>query len=57
MDVVELYKEMCDDYSGWCTNCQEVTRDSTEPDAAGYDCPVCEENTVLGADNFLIENM
>ena len=44
-------------YEGWCTECEEWTRDCTEPDAEGYDCPVCEENTVIGAEMYLMEQI
>jgi len=40
-------------YEGYCLECCEFTRDSTEPDATGYDCPVCEENKVVGAENLM----
>lgn len=43
------------DYIGWCPTCGEFTRDCTEPDATGYDCPVCEGNDVCGAEQALIE--
>lgn len=51
---VEDYNEAVDQYLGWCTVCKDFTRDSTEPDASGYDCPECEENSVMGAENALI---
>ena len=53
-NVVETYEEMRDSYQGWCTKCKEITRDCTEPDAEDYDCPECGENTVIGADIFLM---
>lgn len=57
-DVVEIYNDMRESYQGWCMGeCQEVTRDCTEPDAEGYDCPECGEDTVVGADIFLMESM
>lgn len=57
MDTESLYLEMRESYQGWCNDCQEVTRDNTEPDAEEYDCPVCEnDSSVVGADVFLIEN-
>lgn len=40
---------------GYCTVCQDWTRDCTEPDAESYDCPQCEQHTVIGADLYLIE--
>ena len=50
----EDFREACDLYMGWCTTCHDFTRDSTEPDAEGYDCPVCEQDTVMGAEWALI---
>jgi hypothetical protein len=47
------YSEARSTYEGWCVECLEFTRSQTEPDAEGYDCPVCEENTVIGAENLL----
>ncbi len=48
------YLEATENYTGWCTSCKEFTRDSTEPDAEGYDCPACEQNTVMGAEQAMI---
>lgn len=42
---------------GYCTSCEEFTRECTEPDAENYSCPVCEKHTVQGVLNYLIENM
>ena len=42
------------DSQGWCTSCEEFTRDCTEPDAEDYDCPKCEQNTVVGAQQALL---
>ena len=50
----EGYQQATRDYIGWCTVCEEFTRDSTEGDASEYDCPKCEGNTVMGAENALI---
>lgn len=41
-------------YQGWCPDCQDFTRDETEPDADGYECPCCEGNHVMGAENALM---
>jgi hypothetical protein len=48
------YKQAAENYVGWCTKCKAFTRDETEPDADGYDCPECEEHIVVGAENALI---
>lgn len=53
-DLEQTYHEALDRYLGWCSNCEEWTRDATEPDAEGYDCPECEANTVMGADLWLM---
>jgi len=54
----EEYQSAARDYIGWCTSCQEFTRDCTEPDInpgeEGYDCPKCEQNTVMGAEQALL---
>ena len=46
--TLDEYQAACDDYMGWCPFCCEFTRDCTEPDAEGYDCPECGQNTVMG---------
>jgi len=48
------YSMAARDYIGWCTSCGEFTRDCTEPDAEEYDCPKCEQNTVMGAEQALL---
>lgn len=48
------YTEATDGYEGWCTVCRDFTRDQTEPDAHDYDCPVCDNKTVVGAEDALI---
>lgn len=49
------YREARDLYRGYCSTCADWTRDCTEPDAEEYDCPVCGQDTVVGADNWLME--
>ena len=51
----EEWLEYRESYQGYCTNCEEWTRDQTEPDATDYDCPVCGENSVIGAEMYLME--
>ena len=50
----EDYKSAVDDYMGFCVECEEFTRECTEPDAEDYDCPVCDNNSVVGAENALM---
>ena len=52
--LLEEYPEMSESYQGYCTECEDWTRDCTEPDAEGYDCPVCDAHTVIGADMVLM---
>jgi Zn finger protein HypA/HybF involved in hydrogenase expression len=51
---LEEYETAVDLYQGWCTDCKQFTRDQTEPDAEGYDCPVCEEDKVIGAEQGMM---
>ena len=51
------YHEATESYMGWCSVCKEFTRDTTEPDATGYDCPKCGQNEVVGAEQALIEGL
>ncbi len=48
------YLEAVGSYQGYCTECKDFTRDCTEPDAEDYDCPECESNTVVGAEQALL---
>ncbi|MDP2676467.1 MAG: hypothetical protein Q8O83_02165 [bacterium] len=53
----EDYQDAVDSYQGWCPVCQSFTRDTTEPDAEGYNCPVCGEHKVVGAEQALLLGM
>jgi len=48
------YTEATDLYQGFCTTCEDFTREQTEPDACNYDCPICENETVYGAEEALM---
>lgn len=48
------YENAARNLLGWCTTCEEFTRDCTEPDAEEYDCDQCGEDTVYGAEQALI---
>lgn len=54
---LEDYEIASRDYLGWCTECNDFTRDRTEGDAEDYDCPVCGQNTVIGADIVLMSGL
>lgn len=51
------YEEAAEGYRGWCHRCKDFTRDQTEPDAQGYDCPDCHKRTVMGAEMALISGL
>lgn len=50
----ERYLDAVDAFEGWCKKCKEFTRDMTEPDAEDYDCPECECDSVVGAEQGLL---
>ena len=50
----EMFEEAVAGDCGWCTNCLSFTRDETEPDAIGYDCPRCDDTSVIGAEEALL---
>ena len=47
------YHEHAEAYEGYCTACKKWTAEGVEPDAEGCECPVCEQPTVLGAENAM----
>lgn len=57
MITEEEYHDAVEQSQGWCKKCKEFTRDETEPDAQDYNCPKCEENTVVGAEDALLEGL
>lgn len=52
--AMDEFEEMCESYMGFCTSCQEFTRDSTAPDAENYMCDECGKNTVIGAEQAML---
>lgn len=51
----EDYHENCNDYNGYCTECDDITRfGMTEPDAENYPCEQCGGNTCMGVEQALI---
>jgi len=50
----EEYLENSNAFMGYCTECKDFTEDEVEPDAEGYDCPDCENQTVLGTEQALL---
>jgi hypothetical protein len=54
---IEEYNEAVEGSLGWCPLCEEFTRDGTDPDAENYDCFMCDENSVMGAELALVSEM
>jgi len=54
-DLMQQAVQAHNDSMGWCSECKEWTRPMTEPDANDYECPDCEQHTVIGADWRLFE--
>jgi hypothetical protein len=50
----EDYDYAVEDNMGFCGNCEEFTHDCAEPDAQNYECPVCEQKTVYGAELAMV---
>ena len=54
---MEEYQDAANRYVGWCRDCEDFTRECTEPDAEGYDCPNCDQDTVVGAEQAMLLGM
>jgi len=48
------YFDAVSNYIGYCTKCEDFTRECTEPDAEHYDCPECDGMTVCGAEQAML---
>ena len=48
------YHEYEESFIGYCTNCDDFTGESCEPDAERYLCPECEERKVYGMMNAVL---
>lgn len=55
--TIAEYRLYRDQYIGFCTVCQDWTGDGVEPDARKYQCPVCDEQTVYGAEEALMTEL
>lgn len=51
------YQNAVDNYEGWCKTCQRFTGDQVEPDAEDRECEECGEDSVVGAENALVEEL
>ena len=48
------YSQAAEQYQGYCTVCDDLTRDATEPDAENYKCPTCDGLTVMGTEQAMM---
>ena len=51
---MDEFRDLSGLFQGYCTVCEDFTRDSTEPDAEGYDCPICGQDAVMGVEQALL---
>ena len=54
MPDIEEIQEAINNMDGWCTTCKDFTTGCCEPDARAYECELCGENTVYGAEEALL---
>ena len=54
LPTTEDLLEKIDTNQGWCLSCGEWTHDTCEPDATEYECPVCGDCTVYGAEHIMM---
>lgn len=56
--TIEQYMTHTEQYSGYCSSCDAITADSgVEPDAEGYKCEECGENTVCGVEQAVLKGL
>ncbi len=54
----DIYMLRNEEMAGWCTRCADWTRSGdVEGDAEGYECPVCGEHTVMGAEEWMLAHV
>lgn len=51
------YSAALRDNVGWCTLCEDFTREMTEPDAENYNCPECRRPKVVGGEVALLKGL
>lgn len=51
------YRSALDNDEGWCKTCQKFTGEMVEPDAEDRACEECGEDTVVGAENAMVEEL
>ena len=54
----EEYLNHVSNDDGFCTSCDDFTRDSdTEPDAEDLNCPECDDDTCCGAEQAMLNDL
>lgn len=53
--TADEYEDMRGEYDGFCTNCGAVTYGECEPDMREGYCESCDNQTVMGIEELLIE--
>ena len=57
MTEAQFHKH-CDEMNGYCETCDDVTKyGGTEPDAEGYECPDCDQDSVCGVEQANIAGL
>ena len=51
------YREESEEGGGRCLNCRAVADQYCEPDAREYRCDVCGQNTVMGLEEMLVQEL
>lgn len=58
MTLTEIeYHHFRTGYAGYCTHCDAIVNEGVEPDAEGYECEICENPTVMGIVNALVQGL
>lgn len=53
----DAFEEHMDSSDGFCTACGEWTGGGCEPDARKYECEMCGEHAVYGAEEMMVMGM
>jgi len=52
----EEYRELCNNYAGYCKHCDDITtEDGVEPDVEDYECPVCNNYSLMGIEEAFLQ--
>lgn len=55
---ISEYENHREDYDGFCKECNQITNmGGVEPDAEGYECILCDQMSVVGMENAMIEKL